>query len=138
MQFVQLPKLTLHFKKVFSQNQIEIPLHGMNQSRINFNELVPDKITKQIARMKRSQAKENATDINLKNGDVLKISTLLTMKNSSKSRAFSLDDSEKTIHSIRKIRIESAISSESIKFFSSSSVPKLLRNDFSIWSIDNV
>lgn len=138
MQFVHLPKLTLHFKKVFNPNQINIPINFSNQIRINFNELIPDKVSKQVERMKRSQAKESSTDINLRNGDVLKMSSLSNMKNNASSRINLNDNSDKTSYSLRKIRIESAISTELINFFSSSSVPKLLRNDFSIWSIDNV
>lgn len=138
MRFVHLPKLSLHFKKVVNQNQIDIPISSINQIRINFNELIPDKISKQVERIKRSQAKESAADINLRNGDVLKMSSLSNMKNNAKRRTNSIDNPDKTTYSLRKTRIESAIATELTNFFSSSSVPKLLRNDFSIWSIDNV
>ena len=138
MQFVQLPKLAFRFKKLFNQGPLDVHNACNNHLRINFNELIPDKVSKQVERMKRVQAKENATDINLKNGEVLKISSLLNIKNTTKSSISSVDTSANNVYSLRKMRIESAISTELINFFSSSSVPKLLRNDFSLWSIDNV
>lgn len=138
MQFVQLPKLNFRFKKILTQPPIDISTNELKNLRMNFNELIPDKVSKQVQRMKRIQIKESATDISLKNGAVLKMSSLLNMKSESKGKISSMDTPGKSVYSLRKMRIESAISTELINFFSSSSAPKLLRNDFSLWSIDSV
>lgn len=136
MQFTQLPKISLTFKKVCYQQ----PASEINLLNIKFKDLIPEKISKQVNRMNRAQLKENASEINLRDGNVLKISSLLNVKSDAKAKKQS-DESRLQIftpHSLRKLRIESSIQAEIINFFSSAFVPKILRNEYALWIIDAV
>lgn len=137
MQSAQLPKISLLFKRLSLQK----PAQRIENIKSNFNELIPDKIIKQVARIKRDTVKENASDINLKDGGVLKKSNLINLRNSQKDdHVFSPDVSsqDNSSHSLRKTRIESNIHAELINLFSTSSIPKLLRNDYGLCIIENV
>lgn len=138
MQFNQLPKISLKFKKICYQT----PVLHINDSKVKFIDLIPDKISKQVTRINRVQMKENSSDINLTDGNTMKISTLLSMKyiikTERKSEESDCQKSKSTPHTFRKMRIESSIQTEIINFFTSASVPKLLRTDYALWMIEEV
>lgn len=136
MQFNQLPKISLKFKKICYQT----PVLHLNDTKVKFLDLIPDKISKQVNRINRAQVKENSSNINLTDGNTMKISTLLSMKHSIKTERKSekSDFQKSTPHTFRKLRIESLIQTEIINFFTSASVPKLLRTDYALWMIEEV
>lgn len=136
MQFAQLPKISLKFKKICYQK----PVLYLNDSNAKFIDLIPDKISKQVTRINRAQMKEHSSNINLTNGSTLKISNLLGMKHDIRAEKKSEESSSQisTPYSLRKLRIESSIQTEIINFFTSAAVPKLLRTDYALWMIDAV
>ena len=136
MQFTQLPKISLKFKKICYQK----PVLHLNDSNVKFIDLIPDKISKQVTRINRAQMKENSSNINLTDGNTLKISNLLSMKNDIRAERKSEESRNQisTPHSLRKLRIESSIQTEIINFFTSAAVPKLLRTDYALWMIEAV
>lgn len=139
MQFAQLPKLSLRFKKIYSNKFLEKRIADLDKIRIDFNSIIPDKISKQTMRLKRSEAKENASNINLRDGSVLKMASLLNKNNGPGfDKPSDSDFDTKKAHSLRKLRIESNIQAELTNFFASSSVPKILRSEYALWSIIKV
>lgn len=137
MQSTQLPKISLLFKK----RSLLKPILNLSNTNTNFTELIPDKITKQVARIKRETVKENASDINLKDGGVLKKSSLINLRANLKNDhnyPENFNSQNNSSHTLRKIRIESNIHAELVNLFSTSSIPKLLRNDYALWIIGNV
>lgn len=137
MQSTQLPKISL----IFSRKSLQIPLQNISKINSDFKELIPDKILKQISRIKRDTSKENASDISLKDGGILKKNCLLNLRANKKdktdifeSKASHSNDS----HTLRKTRIESNIHAELINLFSTSLIPKLLRTDYALFIIENV
>lgn len=136
MHFTQLPKISLKFKKICYQT----PVLHLIDTRVKFIDLIPDKISKQVTRINRAQIKENSSDINLTDGNTMKISTLLSMKHNIKleRKSEESDCQKSTPHTFRKLRIESSIQTEIINFFTSASVPKLLRTDYALWMIEEV
>lgn len=139
MQFVQLPKLALRFRKVYNISPLAVACSNIDKNRLNFNAMIPEKVLKQDFRIRRSQEKECASDVNLRDGGVLKMSSLLNMKTIKNDfRASNKNDSTNNSHSIRLVRIESNIHAELINFFASESVPKILRSDYALWSMVKV
>jgi hypothetical protein len=136
MQLNQLPKISLKFKKIC----VEKPVLLINDSKFKFIDLIPDKISKQVIRINRAQIKENSCKIDLTDGNTMKISTLLGMKNDIRTERQPEESKSQisTPHSLRKLRIESSIQKEIINFFTSAAVPKLLRADYALWMIEEV
>lgn len=137
MQFPRLPKISLNFRKVFDEK----PIKRILDSNIKFADLIPDKISKKVARINSAQVKENACNINLRDGNVIKITNLLSQKEyvkADKAATSELNSETITPHSLRKLRIESSIQAEIINFLSSSHTPKILRTDYFLWFIDSV
>ena len=55
MQYNQLPKLHFRFKKIYALNLLNENQSIINEKLINFNAIIPEKISKQVLRMQRSQ-----------------------------------------------------------------------------------
>lgn len=136
MQTHQLPKIYLKFRKIFYQKPVSL----INVSTIDFAKLIPNKVSKQVTRINRAQIKENANDIILRDGNAITKNCLLNLNNNSRTKNTSseLDSTTSASHSLRKLRIESTIQAELVNFFSSVAIPKILRNDFALWIIENV
>ena len=137
----QLPKLHFRFKKIYALNLLNENQSIINEKLINFNAIIPEKISKQVLRMQRSQNKENASDISLRDGSTLKMANLFKNNNNLNAEKYSdIDFKVKSTHNhnLRKRRIESNIHSELINFFASGLVPTLLRSDYALWSIVRV
>ena len=141
MQYNQLPKLHFRFKKIYALNLLNETQSIINEKLINFNAIIPEKISKQVLRIQRSQNKENASDISLRDGSTLKMANLFKNNNNLNAEKYSdIDFKVKSTHNhnLRKRRIESNIHSELINFFASGLVPTLLRSDYALWSIVRV
>lgn len=138
---MQFPKLSLNFKKIYLPKNLEIDLKILNEATLNFSKLIPDTICKKIARIQRIKNKHNSSSINLRDGSQLNLASLLNAKTKSSSHNLTsacIQDQSNSGHALRKLRIAANIHSQLINFFSSSSIPKILRNDISLWNIINV
>ena len=136
MQNTQLPKIYLKFRKIFYQKPVSL----INESTVDFSKLIPIKISKQVTRINRAQMKENESDITLRDGNSMSKNCLLKLNNNTRTKNISAesDNIASTSHGLRKLRIESTIQAELVNFFSSATVPRILRNDFALWVIDSV
>lgn len=140
MQNLRFPKLSLNLKKKIVQNCPDITQLTIDEASLNFTKLIPDTISKKIARIQRMQNKHDSSDINLRDGSKLKLETLLNIKTKSSCESITelTQDRNNSGHTLRKLRIASNIHSQLINFFSSSFIPKILRFDIALWNIVNV
>lgn len=138
MQPLQFPKIVLRFNKV---DTCKVTSSVSNFPSPKFVNLIPEKVKKQVSRLNKISEKENAADMELRSGEILKMKSILSFQTSSKTFRNDLkspDSDIKISHSLRKLRLVASFHAEIINFFSSSAVPRLLRTDYGIFIINNV
>jgi hypothetical protein len=130
------PKINISFKRISTPIQaFAAPTARKN----DFLSLIPDKISKQVLRLKRFDDEANAAMVEMKDGTSVKPASLLELRANKESfiKEKKLSNS-KNNYVYRKLRLSSSIHEELIAFFSSSHCPKILKFDKGIWSITEV
>lgn len=132
----EFPKISLAFKRIAPQL---IQEEVKSVPKVELIKLIPDKITKQVLRLKRSEKLADSPFVGLKDGSMVKVTSLTASiaAKDAKAKAQEASGSKKDFI-FRKLRISSAINGEIVQFFSSSQVPKILRLDQGHWFISQV
>lgn len=131
-----LPSINLSFKRISTPMQNLIVL---NAQKSDFLNLIPDRISKQVIRLKRQNDEANIALVEMKDGSSVKVTSLLELSglkgSAVKEKKF---PSSKKEYIYRKLRLSSSIYDELISFFSSSLCPGILRFDKGFWTISQV
>ena len=131
-----LPKINLSFKRIAAQvPKNEIPAVKKSE----FFKLIPDKINKQVLRLKRKDEEANRALVEMKDGATVKLSHLIDTNASKENRIKekrTVKDNKDYLY--RKLRLSSSILEELITFFSGDLCPKILNFDRGLWTITQV
>ena len=131
-----LPKINISFKRISAPIQTFVPPRAQ---KADFLKLIPEKISKQVLRLKRLDDESNAAMVEMKDGTSVKATSLLELASNKESRIKEKKSpGSKNNYIYRKLRLSSSIHEELIAFFSSNYCPKILKFDKGLWSITEV
>lgn len=130
-----LPKITLSFKLVSAPTKKIIIQTPQNSE---FIKLIPDKISKQVTRLKRQDEETHSDAVEMKDGSSVKTMSLLNLSESKNARIKKKSLTVKNDYIYRKLRLSSSIHEELTTFFSSCYCPGLLKFDKGLWLISQV
>ncbi len=131
-----LPKINLSFKRISAPIQTFV---APSARKNDFLSLIPDKINKQVLRLKRLDAEAEAAMVEMKDGSSVKSVSLLEINANKESKLKEKKSAgTKNNYIYRKLRLSSSIHEELVAFFSSNACPKILKFDKGLWSISEV